>query len=176
MVFSLMCLSFPWSQPKLQLVHASESLFLTSFVPHALAARAEVKGLPYSQLPQVDVSLIHVSRCAAWHEFFEVFAIVGDVAINLQGGQCCPGSEHSCAMTLHAEASASQLSPSGLSQSVCQTVLAAGWTCRRQEDQGAASCALQACNERLDRSQDSRHLSGRGSPDCQICRRTFSTG
>ena len=59
---------------------------LTSLVPHALAARAEVKGLPYSQLPQVNVSLIDVGCCAAWHKFFEVLAIVGDVAINLQGG------------------------------------------------------------------------------------------
>ena len=74
------------------MVHASESLLLlTSLVPHALAARAEVKGLPYSQLPQVDVSLIHIGGCAAWHEFVEVLSIVGDVAINLQGGNAVLG-------------------------------------------------------------------------------------
>ena len=62
-----------------------ESLLLTSLVPHALAARAEVEGLPHSQLPQVDVSLIHIGCCAAWHELVEMLAIVGDVATNLQG-------------------------------------------------------------------------------------------
>ena len=71
---------------QLQLVHASESIMLTSLVPHTLAARAEVERLPYSQLPQVAVSLIHIGCCAAWHKFAEVLAIVGDVAINLQGG------------------------------------------------------------------------------------------
>ena len=58
---------------------------LTSLVPHALAARTEVKGLPHSQLPQVDVSLIHVGCCAAWHKLVEVLAIVGYVATDLQG-------------------------------------------------------------------------------------------
>ena len=75
-----------------------------------------------------------------------------------------------------ASASASQLSPSALSPSACRTAPAAGWTCRRQEDRGAASCALQARSERLGTSQDGRRLGGRGSPNCQICRRISAHG